>query len=782
MGHHQVKQNNLEAAANAIIEGEDVSKLEQATTWDDSVFNADRDGNDTNLRPLGTSPTPTRGPSPARSLGLQNPKTKMDEDRELEAALAASRGGKGAPYQQEMGVLRSDGTEQKFGPATREYYENEQWALVPSLAVASEIVPDVDVQHRVHVSGEPRLLKHMLEGDYLPNLLTICNAIPAAREAFLMREHVRADYGQDPDWWRGHTIPMPRIVHTIDGTPSDPDSDNYDELIVEAQRLMAFLDFSNRSYANVGGLTQTNIIQSTNPMTTRSGTSLELFLKKWTAAATAKAETASELSEFFTTTVGTNSPEGLDTPDLTLVDLKVTGVEGEKTDLLELMDNLLWDTEPNEVDPAENYIERPAEVVVMRVTHIKGSATQLGVEAPASFYLDKYLRQNVAMTTRVRQQMSQGRKRVAQIERIERKLKEWQHPQKSTQLEARQLLQHSLDHFSGKNRRDVDKADRTNDGSAQDQEPPHYADIATKLEQVIASIDNKLEILAQEKEKTRKAISEMSRSAPPELTDSDMQHHYTLRGVATKANITYVLQSKGVTEDEEMLLQPEDDGTPKGMQWWRIDYEVMGSTAHITKTRAPDYDVLRAVELEHNSALLVYASDRASSMDHYNPELPDPLKEFCERDSRLFVQELQAEEVRPPAYDFADQPRQSIERTSMDSTRVEGGNSPLEGQSPPGYGDVGFDDHPGFGLGYDIKPGTRMDKDDPPVAEIKLSPEADLMDVSSGKEVEMVEKVHEPLLPGLQRAETTDTTMDGGAESQNAGIGGAMHVEKSEME
>lgn len=219
----QVKHNDTTAAVNAILDGEDINGLEKSETWDEGAWASDRNGN-MQMAPLGTSAAPTRGPSPAPSLGLKNPKTQADEEEDLQRALMMSQNGGGdidaMSFQQETGVRNADGSESRkyFGPATKTHYEEQQWALTH---VAQEVIPDVPARERKHTQFEPRTLKYLADGDYTPNLLSICHAIPKAKEALLIRQQPKADYGYDADWWRGHAIAMPRIVHTTVGGHAD---------------------------------------------------------------------------------------------------------------------------------------------------------------------------------------------------------------------------------------------------------------------------------------------------------------------------------------------------------------------------------------------------------------------------------------------------------------------------------------------------------------------------------------------------------------------------------
>jgi hypothetical protein len=811
----QVKNGDINAVLNSLIENEDLDKLESSSTWDSSLFETDRDGN-ANLHPLGNSAAPTRGNSPVPSLGITAPKNKADEDEELAKVLAMSEqdvtGGEGGVagsyngWEQESGRIAADGSETTFGPATKKDYDEKTWGVV--LHTASELVPDVNIEERVQNPSDPapRMLKHLPDGDYMPNLLTICHAIPKARATFLMTDYARSDYGYDAEWWKGHSIPMPRVVHTVDNASPEPDGDKYDEFIAEVQRLTAFLDASSRVYASTKALTETDLIKN-NPLQTmsRSATLLELFINNWIKAAQSKepdAEKAAQFESLFTTVIGTTAGEGIDgPPNMTVVDMtndcpdEVS--DDAKPELAELLDDMLWDTNIKDASMDDNFIESPADIVVIRVQQKNNAATHLNLRTPAAFFLDKYLKQNVPATRALRQEMIAGKTRIAKIEEIEKKLRTRQQSEGNAQLDAQLLMKHTLGHFSGQNRQDADKADPTNHASLADDVPSHYADITAKLEKVISSIEVKLQTLTSEKEKTRKAISDMSKATPQGIDERQMKHRYLLRGVATKPHITYVLQqnptdSSADSTDATMHDDDDDDRyedtTPPGMQWWRLDYEVSGDSAKITRTKAEDYDVLRAVELEHNSALLVYASEDANDPD-LDVDLPEGLHKFIKHDNVMFKKSL--EQARrlppPPAYEFAssvDQwegiPRPTTERRdSVDSMRPEPDHLETLDVDPdthmassgtlPGYVDndhhvsqypvsVGFAGVSGGGGGGGVgsKDEVReMERSKTPVHDIVLPPEGaargdpgDLLgSYEDSDDVEMVEKMHAPLLP-----------------------------------
>ncbi|KAK5166286.1 uncharacterized protein LTR77_008547 [Saxophila tyrrhenica] len=770
----KAKHNNLEAAIDAALNNENVDAALQASTWDDNLMSADRDGGyDPHLRPLGvSSAAATRPNSPAGSHRSNlHPTNRQEEDEDMQRALAMSQADAGVPiYGQETGVVGPGGGQPVSGPAKKEAYDKDQWAMVPTGAnktgwgQATEVVPDQEAQDRVLRSGEPRVLKQLPDGDYMPNLLTICAAIPAAKKALLMQEYVQVDYGQDAEWWRGHPIAKPRIVHVGDGSAVEPESDCQDELFAEVQRLMAFLTASDRSYASAGALTQTEFLKRTSPMVTRSRTLLELFLQTWSMAASSNVGVDGDVSRIFTTTVGTSAPEGMDTPDMSLIDLQVTLGEGEKADLFELLDGLLWETDADSTAMSDNFIERPADVLVMRAHQSNPAvAKQLRVEVPPEFYVDKYLKDNIAATRATRREMANSKRRIAKIEEIEKKLRTWKHPTKNESLDAGLLLKHTLGHFTGQNLLNASKNDRNHSTDELAEQPPAYQDISSKLEKLVVNIESKLQVLTEEKEKSRQAISSMSKAPPPGLEYEEQQYRYTLRGVATRPDTTYVLLPNTLDADVELI---EDEHTPAGWRWWRVEYKADGSSDSsptVTKTLASDFDVLRAVELEHSSALLVYASDAAMNDRQTEHGLPEALRKFIANDNALFDAELQrakdggggndTSNYGVTHIDLTDAPRQSIERSSMDSTRVEGSFNGSDRGDPPDY----YKGPPDFGLGPNLdKRGDAMEEDEAPVVEIRLDDEGE------GQGSEMVERGNGGLMGGMERGE-------GG---QDDGVGG----------
>ncbi|QIW99836.1 hypothetical protein AMS68_005354 [Peltaster fructicola] len=657
----KAKNNNLEQAVSALLDGDNLTQ----DAWDESAWGADR--NDSNLQPLGASTAPTRGPSPVGSF--RHPTSREQEDADLASAMAASTG-------QEQGVIRADGTTAPiYGPE----YNARDWALVRTTPMTTEITPDVSAVDRRH-DAQPRFLKP--SNDYLPNFLTICHSIPAARNALLVHDYTRMTYGSNPEWWKGQEIQLPRIVHASDGSPTDPQLARYDDFIAETQRLMAFLDSSNRAYATTTNLEKySGMRYHGRSQISSAKTNVNTFIEELSQA-TFTVSQKTDVEDLFALRAGSDTGEINDH----IMEVFHFDVEGDRS-LAAILDDVLWDIDGDD-EPEDRFIEKLPGVIVMRCK--QHTAPTLQVKAPGVMYMDKYLKENLEQVKPLRQQIARGKRRLNKINEVEQQLKTWQYNQKP--IDALQMLAQTKAQFH---------TEQIPNGVA-----AGVLDVAEQLEKVISSVNEKLDLLNEERSKAQAALAELS-SSPQQLQD----HRYTLAGIATKPGITYVLRPQA--EDEQTLLDHGDE-TSEGMQWWRIEYMINGTTATLNRTKVPSYDALAAIEHEHNTALLVYANDDAFRPPH-STMLSSELHAFIQADNQLFEQELN--EVPPPSYAFdtsmneADRPLQSIERsTSMDSLTAQH-NSPDMGA---------FDEdptqHATFNLGY----GADMHIEDPPVAEIHV--------------------------------------------------------------
>lgn len=190
------------------------------------------------------------------------PPTAHDqEDENLQRALreSAQEAGISVPAQ-ESGVINASAPGPYFGPANRNDYDNNNWAMVPATkpeVTVRDYVPGPSSRKRVDgapaflVQGDTSVSEHRLGG-----LLTILHEIPLARNSLLEAGGVAASYGHNSEWWRGQEILAPHVLARLQAgeiTLADK-SETSPVFEEEIHRLMAFLDSTDRSYGTVSVL------------------------------------------------------------------------------------------------------------------------------------------------------------------------------------------------------------------------------------------------------------------------------------------------------------------------------------------------------------------------------------------------------------------------------------------------------------------------------------------------------------------------------------------------
>jgi hypothetical protein len=181
-----------------------------------------------------------------------------NDDPELAQALQASIEQWGP---QETGVTgtHTSPVNPNFAPApVGKHYDPNQWALTAPRTETKEIARHPSPQLRKREDGAPAFLRHSLASYNISGLLTILHAIPSARESFLLRRHLLEDYGHHPQWWDGEKIRSSRIIQVEDERPRFGEAE---ELLVEIQRLMAFLDRTDRAYGCIDDLMSMRRVQ-----------------------------------------------------------------------------------------------------------------------------------------------------------------------------------------------------------------------------------------------------------------------------------------------------------------------------------------------------------------------------------------------------------------------------------------------------------------------------------------------------------------------------------------
>ncbi|KAL8779089.1 MAG: hypothetical protein Q9213_007117 [Squamulea squamosa] len=542
------------------------------------------------------------------------------EEREIQALAA-----------QESGVIASDKV--YFGPVTTEHYNTKNWQMTISKTTTKEIPLPPEPQDRRRQPGAPAFLRPTSDGHRLPGLFKILHTIPAAREALLSRGCIRSDYGRDSEWWNGVHIEHPQVVSGEEESEV-PDK----EIIYETQRLMAFLDATERAYGSTDALTALPSLRDY-----REDRIVEGFLVAWHWAKE-RYEPEADLDDTFTT-LGVRPEDGFEPSNH---DVKVLKVEVREDrfvsgqSLYEIIDSYLWPSRDGTEVEEQVFLDRVANVLIIQLTRGDGVKEGLDIKVPPEWYADRYRQSAQPRVSRMFAARTAVELEIRSLEARKAQIAQLKKSQDSQDISV--VINGAKQYF----KKTIQYLKETN--GAEPAEPPQkrlktnsYSKIADELGKISERVAKKLQELEDAKEQAQAKLRELSKllTEPSDIPEESPQERYTLRGVCAKSHIIYVQERTKMETQEDML-----DGDAEDWQWWKITYEATRQDP-ISCTKVRQIEVLKAVRDESPSAILVYASDKAMSVR--NQELPPELTSFVQTDNTLFAAEIASASPRLPA-------------------------------------------------------------------------------------------------------------------------------------
>ena len=308
-----------------------------------------------------------------------------------------SRGEADDMVPQETGVV--DTQSKTLRPATRSHYEPAEWALTIPGAQTQEILLNPEPNLRKRQRNVPAFFKPSPAGHRLPALITILHAIPMAREALLNRNHMLPDYGREKDWWDGTPVKLLRIVNV----DSDGRHMNENDIIYECQRLMAFLDETDRAYGSI------DVLAGLEGLGGYENDKIAKFYGAWHSA-TAHVTTGSPLASVFEsrgTKRNKSDPTCTQSESFWCLNALIeSDVAGHGLTLYEVIDRILWE-DSNEEE--ETYFEGAGEVITIELANKVNEVPGLGIDIPAILYLDRYLPSATALAKDMRDRKARVR-------------------------------------------------------------------------------------------------------------------------------------------------------------------------------------------------------------------------------------------------------------------------------------------------------------------------------------------------------------------------------------
>lgn len=567
---------------------------------------------------------------------------------------------------QENGVT-STGTQ--FGPANREYYDPSSWALT-TFSTSREIIDHPPPSKRRRIDDEPAFLRGSKETDYLGPLLTIYHSIPLAREALLMPGLKVHAYDHDNTWWAGTTDENTKALSTDSSLRVHRDELN---VLAEVQCLMGLLDKTTRAYGSVDALADLQAVRSCN-----GDSSFLRFLMSWSSAALGQ-EPHEQLTQVFTTVAMKNNEASDDEPQeksLLFVEAPINRVPGET--LVDLLDMTVWNDDTGNIDDV--WIDHAAEIFTVRVYVPDGGKEGIGLTLEPVWYPDRYMDECREAMQHIRHQAQSLRKDIDQCTNIQRRHEAVKLPDNRV-LMIRDVLDAAAKASAAVIGKKQGSGRFYDSQRSLSEDPVAQADVEAvnaELANVLGKIEQRIQQLEQKKTELRSRMRQVALQLTRPTRESPHLPHckYTLQGVSTKPNITYVRQS-----NKDLLHLDDDDATSEDpdTQWWKMAWlpddkqnllpptAAMGPTTQTqaeaqkkhgrtldedaaedegpkayTVRKVSENEVLEAVKDEHHSVLLVFANEKAMTFN--GSELSLPLRHFIDRDNQAFADELQEEE------------------------------------------------------------------------------------------------------------------------------------------
>ncbi|KAI1121943.1 hypothetical protein F5Y10DRAFT_255215 [Nemania abortiva] len=701
----KANNNNVENATNEFLDNPKSTKYR----WDESHFNTDREG-ETNEAGISfniqgpdelpssshvNSVAPTRPPSRANNRSPLGPANATQEDADLARAIAESAAESGI-LPQEAGVIDHETSSKYFGPANRTVYDSEMWAMVPTRATVEAEATDPPASNRKRDADAPAFLRQT-KGHRLGALLSIYSKIPLARNFLLRCGKPAATYGYNSEWWKGKPIMKPDVLAKMARGEEVWGEDARPDFVDELHRLVAFLDKSERSYANADGLAESKAIDEGS--------------NSW----------VSDVEERLFQVL---QDRGYDRPDSGVEHMTTTGkvlnilppstdefesdsqdeereeinsflhldfsLDSESynwvTNLYDALDHLFWQDalslNPHKTRTA--VLLAPAEVLTMR---FGGQGLSKPCEIPAVFYADRYMNSRKELALHFQAQIREIKIALKMLDSLEAERVNctgelcrfslqnfsYRHDVRECCTDmityAEQLLErqkkdaqwrqfqeqwqkgtsYSMDDlrlihtWSG-------SLDLTDDEKVSQERWKHIIKVCTdKIDEIgrlLNEYKQKREELSAYLNVVRKRLTCQEHEADDDLFvfrshgDAyrpeywDPSVKYLLRGVAPTPEVAYVC-----VRDGEDSANPGETSRVRD-QWWKIGY-VKSDASPIKSEKVTLDDVLNAAGTDSRNPFLVYASEKALSQEPI--PLSDALRMFVKADNRSFQQELAQE-------------------------------------------------------------------------------------------------------------------------------------------
>ncbi|KAL5399550.1 hypothetical protein PMIN06_008051 [Paraphaeosphaeria minitans] len=649
----KISGNNVETAMNKIFDALErrngiTELLKQGdTTWDGTAFgglsgygpyqDASTNTNvptfhidatnvdDTNNASF--SAAPTRPPSRTS----QRPSSAMSTntgDVPMQSPFYSEDGGwhniepltglSGVENGQESGVVGKAGTAGVLRPATQSYYDSASWALVPA-ARSTEFIPDASLNDQER-KEQPGFIKPTVGDNHLPAFITMLHSIPLIRNTLLAPAISTSNYWRGEDWWKGTASATSIIVDDDTVTKTGAEL----EFLYEVQRLAAFLDASERTYASLDAFLQLDAWAQ--PRFTAPDEALEndlvKFLMRWSSMYRKHAPDAPP-ENVLCSEVNVNGK----IQRSHVLEIEMANIDPDFLDptLYDYIDEILF------TDLAKAHITKPSSVLVLS---LKPMGYKRSCKIPAVLYADRYLEENRAAVEANFVERKNCHEVLGTLEAKVENLK-YHTPQKvqhARKMETLTLLKNSMRAFEP----DTDAI----------VESPRDVAVLAHLQSLYEKVEKQLSELEEQKKKAKEALDGIAELFRAPLKNPGSDQDALEYGTQHKFAHPYWLCGVAKSSTEYYICHPvkEPGSLEKDYAWWHIQYTLPktaadGEYASITRNRKDIADVLADMSEINENTVLVYASDAAFAAEPI--PLSAKLETFVNKDNVSFQQAVE---------------------------------------------------------------------------------------------------------------------------------------------
>ena len=274
---------------------------------------------------------------------------------------------------------------------------------------------------------------------------------------------------------------------------SEPDEGQ--ELIFEIQRLMAFLDKTDRSYGSADVLANLRAVKRMQRLSfQRSGTTLDLETAVWIAwRKMFDTRETGQVSRVFS--VGVDSEQKNEITEFAILDLPLPGEASGLETFYDIADEALWGSAPHTETDLSNsaYLEHIGDIITFR---LKEDEPSNNIDIPAVWYPDRYLISGRQAALDMRLQKTELNEGIRRIQILQEGLTEHMVRGKIVKVQnlLKAALRHDVDEVAGEGDGDADLIGSflSEDAVISKASSEKAAKLSAELGKIVASIDKKL--------------------------------------------------------------------------------------------------------------------------------------------------------------------------------------------------------------------------------------------------------------------------------------------------